>query len=54
VFPESMDATSWKAICKALGNGSTKEECVRDVLGCSATNVEIGRGYYELLKARFS
>jgi hypothetical protein len=54
VFPESMDATSWKAICKALGNGSSKEEIVKDVLSCSSANAPIGRAYYELLKAKFS
>jgi hypothetical protein len=53
VFPESMDATSWKAICKALGNGSSKEECVRDVLGCTSANAEIGKAYFSFLQRKY-
>ncbi len=54
-FPESMDATSWKAILKALQNGASKDEIVRDVLGSSSGNAaEIGKAYYELLKSKFA
>lgn len=49
-YPENLDATTWKAICKALGNGATKEEILKDVLQDSS---ELARGYYELLKAKF-
>lgn len=49
-FPEAMDATSWKAILKALQSGATKTEIVRDVLGCEE---QIGKAYFELLKGRY-
>lgn len=49
-FPEQMDGTSWKAILKALGNGATKEEIIKDVLG---GNTKISSEYYELLKKKF-
>jgi hypothetical protein len=52
-FPESMDSTSWKAICKALGNGASKDEIARDVLGCNDSTKEIGKAYLELLKTKF-
>jgi hypothetical protein len=51
-FPESMDNTSWKAILKALQNGSGKAEIVKDVLGC--TNQAVGLAYYEFLKGKFT
>jgi hypothetical protein len=50
-FPEEMDAISWKAILKALQNGASTDELVRDVLGCSQVN--LGKAYLELLKRRF-
>ena len=50
-FPESMDSTSWKAILKALQNGSSKAEIVKDVLGCN--NQAVGLAYYEFLKEKF-
>jgi hypothetical protein len=53
-FPESMDATSWKAILKALQNGASKDEIVKDVLGCGNTEMGIGKAYYELLKTKFA
>jgi hypothetical protein len=49
-YPESLDNTTWKAICKALGNGATKEEILKEVLTDSS---ELGRGYFELLKSKF-
>lgn len=52
-FPESMDAASWKAICKALSSGATKEEIIRDVLGCSSSNLDAGKAYFEYLKCKF-
>lgn len=48
-FPEQMDNTSWKAILKALGNGASKEEIIKDVLGGDIISSE----YYELLKRKF-
>ena len=52
-FPEQMDSTSWKAILKALQNGSSKAEIIRDVLGCSSSDVPIGNAYFEFLKRTF-
>ncbi len=52
-FPESMDATSWKAILKALQNGASKDEIVKDVLGCSAASANIGKAYFEMLKGKY-
>lgn len=51
VFPESMDATAWKGICKAMGERVSKEDIVRDVLGCS--QVELGCSYIDYLKSKF-
>jgi len=52
-FPESMDSTSWKAVLKALQNGASKGEIVKDVLGCNPTNQAVGMAYLTLLKSRF-
>lgn len=52
-FPESMDSTSWKAICKALANGSSKDEIVKDVLGCNAAQLSIGMAYLQLLIQKY-
>jgi len=53
VFPESMDNSSWKAVCKALGEGLTRSDIVRDVLGCSDSQTDLGMAYFDHLKARF-
>jgi len=50
-FPEEMDATSWKAILKALQNGASSDEIIRDVLGCNQQL--LGKAYLELLKRKF-
>ena len=50
-FPENLDDTCWKAILKALANGATKEEILKNVL---QANNEIGKAYYELLKSKFA
>jgi uncharacterized protein (DUF433 family) len=52
-FPEQMDSTSWKAILKALQAGATKNEIVKDVLGCNDSSLQVGLAYYGLLKERF-
>jgi len=52
-FPEQLDSTSWKAILKALQAGASKDEIVKDVLGCSAQSMRLGLAYYELLKGMF-
>ncbi|MBD0344043.1 MAG: hypothetical protein ICV63_04260 [Coleofasciculus sp. Co-bin14] len=49
-FPETMDATSWKAILKALQGGSSREEIIKDVLGLDN---EVGKAYFEFLKRKY-
>lgn len=53
IFPEQLDNTSWKAVLKALQANASKDEIVRDVLGCSDSTKEVGRAYFEFLKAKF-
>lgn len=53
-FPSTGDSTSWKAICKALGSGYSKDEIVAQVLNCNGSNFELGKAYYSLLKDKFS
>lgn len=50
IFPESMDTSSWKAICKGLGEGLSREEIVNEILGCSASEREAGNAYFSWLK----
>jgi hypothetical protein len=50
-FPEELDAPSWKAVLKALQAGASKEEIVKEVLGCREPR--LGLAYLELLKRRF-
>lgn len=52
-WPEQMDVTSWKACLKALHNGATVAELVRDVLGCAQAAEGIGKAYFSLLKNKF-
>jgi hypothetical protein len=52
-FPESMDATSWKACAKAIAQGCSKDEIIKDVLGCSPANANIGKAYFEMLKGKY-
>lgn len=52
-FPESMDATSWKAVSKAIAAGADENEIVRDVLDCNESNKQIGLTYLESLKSKF-
>lgn len=49
-FPEEMDGTYWKAICKALGSGTARSEICKDVIG---GDLSIATAYYELLKAKY-
>lgn len=53
LFPEPMDSSTWKAVCKSLAEGMSRSEIVRDVLGCSGTQAEIGEAYFEHLKRKF-
>jgi hypothetical protein len=52
-FPESLDGTYWKAICKALGEGLSREEILSEVLGCNGSNREAGSAYFSWLKNRY-
>ena len=52
-FPEAMDATSWKAILKALSNGASRDEIIKDVLGCGTHNAKLGSAYLDFLKQKF-
>lgn len=52
-FPEAMDTTSWKAILKAVGNGASRDEVVKDVLGCGVHNAKLGNLYLDYLKQKF-
>jgi uncharacterized protein (DUF433 family) len=52
-FPEQLDSASWKAILKALQTGASKNEIVKDVLGCNDSSLQMGLAYYELLKGMF-
>jgi hypothetical protein len=45
LFPESMDSTCLKAICKAREAGVSDEDIVRDVLDCSIAQVDVGMAY---------
>jgi len=51
LFPEELDSPSWKAILKALQAGASKEDIVRDVLGCS--DQRLGLAYLDYLKRKF-
>jgi uncharacterized protein (DUF433 family) len=51
-FPEQLDSVSWKAILKALQAGATRDEIVKDVLGCPESS-GVGKAYFDLLKRRF-
>jgi hypothetical protein len=52
-FPESMDATYWKAIQKGKDNGLSETEIATDVLGCSRSQVELGFKYVDFLAHKF-
>ena len=52
-FPEEMDSTSWKAILKALQNGASSDEIIRDVLSCGGGQLLLGKAYLALLKRKF-
>lgn len=49
-FPENLDATTWKAVSRAMANGSTREEILIEVL---QANNEVGKGYLDFLKQKY-
>lgn len=52
-FPEQLDQTSWKAILRALQSGASRDEIVKDVLGCNEATRDAGRAYFEFLKRKY-
>lgn len=52
-FPESMDATSWKAVSKAIAAGADESEIIQDVLDCRADRRSIGEQYVKFLKQKY-
>ncbi len=52
-FPEELDSASWKAILKGLQASASRDEIVRDILGCSGQSIPLGLAYLDLLKRRF-
>jgi hypothetical protein len=52
-FPEQLDSASWKAILKALQAGATRDEIVKEVLGCNEQSMRLGLAYFERLKEKF-
>lgn len=54
LFPESMDSTYLKAIGKAREAGSSDEEIIRDVLGCSSSQGDFGSAYLAHLSREHS
>jgi len=53
ITEEQMDSASWKAILKALQNGSSKAEIIKDVFGCNQSNEALGKAYFDYLKSKF-
>ncbi|NEO34377.1 MAG: hypothetical protein F6K36_29060 [Symploca sp. SIO3C6] len=49
-FPEAMDSSTRKAIYKALGEGISEDEIVREVLGCCASKEPLGSAYLKYLR----
>jgi hypothetical protein len=52
-FAENLDATSWKAVLKALANGATRKEIITDVLACPSTEEKLGGQYLDYLKGKY-
>lgn len=49
-FPENLDATTWKAVSRAISNGSSREEILIEVL---QANNDIGKAYLDFLKQKY-
>lgn len=54
LFPESMDATYWKAVQKAKDDGFSETEIAVEVLGCSRSQIELGFKYADYLASKFT
>jgi hypothetical protein len=52
LFPENLDATTWKAVTRAISEGLSDEEIVADILGCGKTDAVIGEKYLSYLKGK--
>lgn len=53
IFPEHLDATTWKAASKAISEGLSDEEIIADILACGKTDAVIGENYLSFLKEKF-
>lgn len=49
-YPENLDSVTWKAVSKAIANGSTREEILIEVL---QANNDIGKAYLDYLKQKY-
>lgn len=49
-YPENLDAVTWKAVSKAIANGSSREEILIEVL---QANNDTGRAYLDYLKSKY-
>lgn len=49
-YPENLDAVTWKAVSKAIANGSSREEILIEVL---QANNDVGRAYLDYLKSKY-
>lgn len=49
-FPENLDATTWKAVSRAIANGSSREEILIEVL---QANNDTGKAYLDYLKQKY-
>ncbi len=54
LFPESMDATYWKAVQKAKDDGFSETEIAREVLGCNRDQIELGFKYADYLASKLA
>lgn len=53
LFPFEMDSTAWKGICKAMGEQASREDIVKDVLGCTPSQMNLGLNYLDFLRGKF-
>lgn len=49
-FPENLDSATWKAVSRAIANGSSREEILIEVL---QANNNLGKAYLDYLKQKY-
>lgn len=49
-YPENLDSVTWKAVSKAIANGSTRERILIEVL---QSNNDIDKAYLDFLKQKY-